>query len=410
MTLFRTTVDASPLPLFFSLFLFVIYPSVGGQVSGPITLGSSSRIHTSVPFLTIAPDAVSSSSGEAGVASQPDVHAQHWNAARYAFLNHRAGLAVTLTPWQRNLVPGKFLLYTSGYFRINERNGISGSLRYFSLGTINFSSTPGGPIIHSYHPREYAIDAGYTRKLSERLASAILIRYIHSDLTANNYTPGGDETFPGRSLAMDLGLYYQKNFQAAERSAHWAWGVNLSNLGTPVSYTKDAEKTPIPSNLRIGTRFSLEINESNKISVMTDLNKLLVPTPPVIDYDSVTGEAVIIRGKPRPRLVPLGMIQSFYDAPGILREDGSYSVLAEELHEITLSLGAEYRYKGWLAVRSGYFHEHATKRNRKYFTAGAGFSLGILAVDVSYLVPVNGQNSPYQHTFRVTLSSTFGNI
>jgi hypothetical protein len=209
---------------------------------------------------------------------------------------------------------------------------------------------------------------------------------------------------------MDLGLYYQRDFQAGEKNAQWAWGLNLSNLGTPVSYTRDADKTPIPSNLRIGTRVTMEINESNKISVMTDLNKLLVPTPPVIEYDTVTGEAVIIRGKPKPRSVPLGMIRSFYDAPGILREDGSYSVLAEELHEITLSLGAEYRYKGWLAVRSGYFHEHAAKGNRKYFTAGAGFSLGVLAVDVSYLMPVNGQNSPYQHTFRVTISSTFGMI
>jgi len=384
--------------------------SIGQTIISPLRSSPHNRIKTAVPFLTIAPDAVSSAMGDAGAASIPDVHSQHWNAAKYAFQDKRAGVAATLTPWQRSLIPGMYLLYASGYYRINKKNGISGSFRYFTLGTISFSSTPGGPLIYSYHPREYAFDAGYNRRFTKRLAGSLLIRYIHSDLTANMHTPGGDETFPGRSLAMDLGLYFQDDFQVREKNLLWAWGINFSNLGTPVAYNRDAEKTPIPSNLRIGTRVSLEINPNNKVSLVTDLNKLLVPTPPVIVYDTVTGEEIIIRGKATPRSVPLGMIRSFYDAPGILRKDGSYSVLAEELHEIMLGLGAEYRYRESLVVRSGYFHEHATKGNRKYFAAGAGFSLGIFAVDVSYLLPVNEQNSELQHTIRITFSSTFGTI
>ena len=383
-----------------------------GRLSGQITtyeLNGADYLFdykVSALFLTIAPDARSTGMGETGVASDPDVNAQHWNPAKYAMIKGKGGVSASYAPWLRNLIPGIHLGYLSGYFRINEKNVLSSSLRFISLGEINFTNLS-GVTIFTDHPFEFAGDLGYSRRFTDNFSAGLAIRYIYSDPVPSQTS----ETTAGKSVAGDLGIYYQRPFVMGERSALWALGCNISNIGTPVTYPSvSTDKLPIPTNLRMGGRIRIDINETNSISFLADANKLLVPTTPVFD-DSIyaaTGEWVILRGKEAPASTLYGMIQSFYDAPGILKEDGTYSVLREELHEINYSFGAEYWFDGKFALRSGYHHEHATKGNRKFFTLGFGGRYKFLAADFSCLLPVNGQNSPLARTWRFTLTAEFG--
>ena len=231
-------------------------------------------------------------------------------------------------------------------------------------------------------------------------------RYIRSDLTAGQNTADGQETQPGQSVAADLGFYYQNIADLGGNDAEWALGASLTNMGTPLSYTADAEKTPIPTNMRLGGRLTYNIDDYNSITGSIDLNKLLVPTSPVLD-DSIfqeTGEEVVLRGKEAPGSVVMGMVQSFYDATGAYNpKKGTYSVAQEEFNEIAFSLGVEYWYREQFAIRAGYFNEHSTKGNRKYFTVGIGLQLNVFALDFSYLIPSNGVNSPLANTLRFTL-------
>ena len=353
-------------------------------------------IQTSVPFLTISPDARAAGMGDLGAASTPDMNSQHWNVAKYAFTETKGGFAITHTPWLRNLIRDINLSYISGYYRINEKNTVSSSFRFFSLGETIYT---GG----MYTPFEFAVDAGYSRLLADHFSGGITIRYIHSDLTAD-----GQETKVGKSLAGDLGFYYQNDIPIGQRNAQWALGIKISNIGTPISYLEEAENTPIPTNLRIGGRFEYYISGKHSVSLNTDVNKLMVPTPPVYATDTATGNYYVVRGKEAPESVLAGMFQSFYDAPGMLREDGTYSVLSEELHEIAYSFGVEYNFHNYLAVRSGYFHEHISKGNRKYFTAGLCVKNPIFSLGFAYLFPTNGQDSPLANTFRLTFTTKLG--
>ena len=382
-----------------------------GQISSGILGGGElNTIQTSVPFLTITPDARAAGMGDLGAASTADVSSQHWNVAKYAFAEAKGGFAITHTPWLRNLIPNINMGYLSGYYRINEKNTVSSSLRYFSLGTISFSSIRGGPVVGQYHPKEFAVDAGYSRLITDHFSAGGAIRYIHSDLTSGQNTANGQKTKPGTSLAGDLGLFYQSDIQVGSKYTQWAFGVNISNIGTPISYTEDATKTPIPTNLRLGGRFEYYISEKHSVSLNADVNKLMVPTPPVYDTDTATGDYFVVRGKETPESVVAGMFQSFYDAPGVLREDGTYSVFIEEMHEIAYSIGVEYNFDNLLVVRSGYFHEHSTKGNRKYVTTGLCVKNRIFSLDISYLFPTNGQNSPLANTFRITFTTELGRI
>jgi len=395
-----------PKPLSIAVLLF-IFNIIQAQISTAGLSGTSlNGIQTAVPFLTIAPDARSARMGDVGVASRPDVNSQYWNAAKYAFVEGKGGIAFTLAPWNRNLMPGIYLASASAFYKISSKNIISSSFRYFSLGEIFLSSSSGTQ--SSYHPYEIAADAGYSRRFGDKLSGAIVFRYIHSDLTPGSTTPGGAENKPGTSIAGDLGVYYRNSFPLGEREGHWALGFNLSNVGTPITYSKDAEGTPIPTNLRMGGRFQFLINDHHSLSIQGDINKLLVPTPPVYDTDTASGDLFILRGKAPPESVIAGMLQSFYDAPGIQRDDHSYSVLREELYEIMYSVGLEYKYKKLLVFRTGYFHQHSTKGNRKYFTLGIGGKLHRFSLDLSYLIPSNGQNSPLANTFRLMIAVEFG--
>jgi hypothetical protein len=377
-----------------------------GELGGADELNT---IQTSLPFLTIAPDSRAGAMGDVGVATEPDVNSQHWNMGKYAFLESKGGFAISYTPWLRNLIPDINLAYLAGFYRIDDQQLVSASLRYFSLGNIVFTDIT-GTVTGQYNPNEFAVDAGYSRLFTEYFSGGIAFRFIRSDLTSGQNTADGQETRPGISFAADLGFYYQRDVDVGSSDGEWAAGAAITNMGTPVSYTVDADKTPIPTNLRLGGRFTYNIDDYNKISGMIDVNKLLVPTPPVWAEDSATNERYVVRGKEPPGSVILGMFQSFYDAPGVLRSNGNYSTAVEEFHEIAYSLGVEYWYRNQFAIRTGYFHEHASKGNRKYFTVGVGLRLNVFALDFSYLVPTNGQNSPLANTLRFTLGFDFADL
>jgi hypothetical protein len=379
-----------------------------GQINtGELGGAELNAIQTAVPFLSIAPDSRAGGMGDVGVASTPDVNSQHWNIGKYAFLDSKGGFAISYTPWLRNLIPDINLAYLTGFFRIDEQQVISTSLRYFSLGNITFTNIDGS-FAGQYNPNEFAVDAGYSRLFTDNFSGGIAFRFIRSDLTSGQATSDGQDTRAGISFAADLGFYYQNEVNVGSSDGEWAAGVSLTNMGTPISYTVDADKTPIPTNMRIGGRFSYNVDEYNTLSFHADLNKLLVPSPPVRELDTVTNELVVVRGKEAPGSTVLGMFQSFYDAPG--GENGSYSTFTEEIREIAFSLGVEYWYRNQFAVRTGYFHEHASKGNRKYFTMGVGLKLNVFALDFAYLVPTNGQSSPLANTLRFTLGFNFADL
>ncbi len=394
----------------FTGLLFLTAINLSGQInSGELAGGELNTIQTSLPFLTIAPDSRAGAMGDVGVATTPDVNSQHWNMGKYAFIDSKGGFAISYTPWLRNLIPDINLAYLTGFYRFDEQQVVSTSLRYFSLGNIVFTDIT-GTVTGQYNPNEFAVDAGYSRLFTDNFSGGIAFRFIRSDLTSGQNTSDGQETRPGISFAADLGFYYQRDIDVGPSNGQWAAGASMTNMGTPVSYTVDAEKTPIPTNLRLGGRFTYNIDDYNTIAIHADLNKLLVPTPAVYETDSITNDQVVLRGKDAPGSVVLGMFQSFYDAPGVPRCDGTYSGFAEEFHEIAYSLGTEYWYRNQFAIRAGYFHEHSTKGNRKYFTVGVGLQLNVFSLDFSYLVPTNGQNSPLANTLRFTLGFDFEDL
>jgi len=360
--------------------------------------GELNPIFLTVPFLTIAPDSRAGAMGDIGVATSPDASSQHWNASKYAFVKGEAGFAMSFTPWLRNLVSDINLGYVSGYFRIDDRQVVSSSFLYFSLGDILFRDMYGEEYGH-FTPNEFAFDLAYARTLSDHISGALTLRFLRSDLTGGG-TAGGEEYNPGISFGADLSTYYQRDIKLSDKEAELAWGVSIANLGSKISYTEGTEKHFIPANLRVGARLSVDLDEYNSVSLATDINKLLVPTPPTYYNDSVdaNGDEVIKEGRKPPSSLPLSWIQSFYDAPGGFKE---------EMHEIIYSVGAEYWYREQFAIRAGYFHEHINKGNRKYFTVGIGLKLNVFFIDYSYLIPTSGRNHPLANTMRFTLGFIF---
>jgi hypothetical protein len=250
-----------------------------------------------------------------------------------------------------------------------------------------------------FTPNELAVDVAYSRTLSDKFSGALTLRFVRSDLTGGG-TQGGEEYNPGISFGADLSTYYQKDIKLSDKSGEFAWGISISNLGSKISYTEGTDKYFIPANLRAGARLSVDLDEYNAISVTTDINKLLVPTPPTYYADSsdAEGHKVIKEGREPASSLPLSWIESFYDAPGGFKE---------EMHEITYSIGAEYWYREQFAIRAGYFHENEFKGNRKYFTVGIGLKLNVFFIDYSYLIPTSGRNNPLANTMRFTLGFIF---
>ncbi len=345
-------------------------------------------ISTGVPLLLIAPDSRAGAMGDIGAASKPDANSIHWNAAKLSFMEKQAGLTFTYSPWLREIVSDIKLMYLSGYYRLDERNTLGASLTYFSLGSIDFFSED-GQATGTYKPNEFAFDVAYSMKLSENLSMSLTGRYIRSDLTQGQNV-GTTSTHAANAGAADLGLYYQNKIDL-EMPSQYAFGVQISNLGSKISYSDNMESSFLPANLRIGGRYSMDFDQFNNLSVMADFNKLLVPTPPVYD-----DEGNIFAGKDPNVGVLQGAIQSFYDAPNGLKE---------ELQEISMSLGLEYWYNKILAVRAGYFYEAKNKGARKYLTLGAGLRYNVMGLDISYLISTSSlNNNPLKNTLRVSLS------
>jgi hypothetical protein len=386
------------------LLFFVTGIDAGGQIAlRQLKGGDLNTINTAVPFITIAPDSRAGALGDAGVASQPDMSSQHWNVAKYPFMKEDGGLSISYTPWLRSIISDINLAYLSTYFKPTSQQVISGSLRYFSLGEIIFTDMQ-GISQGQYTPFEMAVDAGYSRLFTDQFSGGIVFRYIHSNLTSGQIVDGADSK-AGIAVGSDLGFYYENDIRMSGTDAGYAWGITLTNMGTPISYTADAEKIPIPSNLRLGGRFDYGLDDYNTMSFMLELNKLMVPTRPVRE------DGEVVRGYPEPESIVLGMIQSFYDSPGIHYDDGSYStVFREEMAEVMVSLGVEYWYREQFAIRGGYFHESAVKGNRKYATLGVGLNLNVFSLDFAYLMPVNGQDSPLANTLRFTLGFDFESL
>jgi len=376
----------------FVLILFIAVLTGSLELFSQQSTGELNAIQTVVPFLTIAPDSRAGGMGDAGVATSPDVYSMHWNPAKFAFIDGNGGVGISYSPWLRNLVPDINIAYLGGYKRLDSRQVLSASLLYSSLGDVPFTDDFGN-LERTFKPNEFSLDAAYSRLFSENWSGGIAFRFIYSNLTGGSYA-GGVATKPGISFAADISGYYQKEISLFSKDALIGFGVNFSNLGSKMSYTDGQTSDFIPMNLRIGTSGTIELDSYNKITLTIDLNKLLVPTPPI--YSQTTPDS-IIAGRNPDVSVPLAIFQSFYDAPGGFKE---------ELHEITYSIGAEYWYNNQFAVRGGYFHENETKGNRKYFTAGAGFRLNVFTIDFSYLMPL-AQNHPLARTLRFSLAFDF---
>ena len=365
-------------------------------------------ITTAVPFLLISPDSRSGGMGDIGVATTPDANSLHWNPAKYSFIDQEVGFTVSYVPWLRELVPDINLSYISGYKKLNKNDVIAMELRYFTLGDITFTDIVGNSL-GQYKPSEFAIGSSYSRKLSDQFSLAISARYIYSNLTGGQ-SAGGIATNAGQSIAADVAGYYVKDIRIAKKDMELAFGANISNIGNKISYTETSTRDFIPINLRLGTALNADLDEYNKISFAFDLNKLLVPTPPIYN-DSINDQ--IDFGKDPNVSVVSGIFQSFGDAPGVLDENGDRSVFKEEMREINFSIGTEYWYDNQFALRAGYFNEHNTKGGRKFFTFGSGVKYNVFALDFSYLInasrAING-NNPLANTMRFTLTFDFGQM
>jgi len=368
--------------------------------------GNLNTITTAVPFLLISPDSRSGAMGDVGVATTPDASSMHWNPAKLSFTKDDIGISVSIVPWLRELVPDINLQYIGGYYRLNDNEAIGYELRYFTLGDITFTDLTGN-VIGQYKPHEMAFGTAYSRKLSRDFSIAISGRYIYSNLTGGQ-SAGSIETDAGQSIAADVSTFYTKPITLANKKSDLSFGMNISNIGNKISYTETITRDFIPINLRLGTDLTTEMDDYNKISFAFDINKLLVPSPPLRNDDNE-----IIAGKDPNVSVVSGIFQSFGDAPGEIDVDGNPvpgSIFKEEMRELNISAGFEYWYANQFALRAGYFHEHNTKGGRKYLTFGSGVKYNVFAIDFSYLISTNniGGTNPLANTMRFTLVFDLG--
>lgn len=353
-------------------------------------IGQFNPITTAVPFLSISPDARGGAMGDAGVSSEPDAFSMHYNPAKYAFIKKDMGVGLSYSPWLKGLTNDIDLAYLSAFKRIDKNQVVAMSLRYFNLGDINFTDNNGWSV-GNYRPNEFAIDGTYTRFLTKTLSMGVAARYIHSNLTQGQDV-GGSATKPGNSIAADVAIFQRVPVEFDQIEGSFSWGLNISNIGNKMSYSDDnTRKDFIPTNLKIGPSLTLDFDDFNQMSFMVDFNKLLVPTNAITSGDS------IISGMDPNVSTAVGMIHSFYDAPG---------GFSEEMSEINIATGIEYWYAQQFAVRGGFFYENVNKGNRKFFTLGAGFRYNILGIDFSYLIPLETKN-PLEHTLRFSLLINF---
>ena len=348
-------------------------------------------INTSVTSQTLAPDARAAGMGDVGVATDPDVVSQYWNPAKYPFTISRAGVALNYTPWLRQLVSDIDLAYLVGYYRIGDYSAVSGSLRYFSLGEVYTNSSMTGEDDMTINPYEMSLDVAYSLMLSEHFSISAGVRWIYSDLTYD-YT---EDTSPGSAFAADISMYYQNYINLGPRECQLGLGLNVSNIGSKITFGGDDNSEFIPTNLRLGASLMIPIDEYNRFTIAADANKLLVPTYPKQNEGESTEDYTERVQKDYYDVSSIsGIFKSFGDAPNGFKE---------ELQEIQWSVGAEYIYNDKFALRAGYHHESENKGNRKYFTVGAGFRMNVFSLDAGYVI-ATAKSNPLDQTLRFSLS------
>ncbi|SHK48307.1 hypothetical protein SAMN05216463_10444 [Xylanibacter ruminicola] len=334
---------------------------------------------------TIAPDARGAGMGDVGVATDPDVNSQYWNPAKYPFCISRAGIALNYTPWLRQLVNDIDLAYLAGYYRIGDYSAISGSLRYFSLGEVIADE---GMTVKPY---EMSIDVAYSMMLSEKLSLAAGLRWIYSDLRYDYK----EDSKPASAFAADLAMYYNNYVMLGSRECQLGIGLNLSNIGSKISFYGDDESQFLPANMRLGASLMVPIDEYNRFSISADANKLLVPTVPRQNEGESNSEYQDrVRQEYSDISAISGIFKSFTDAPG---------GFSEELKEIQWSVGAEYVYHDQFSLRAGYHHQDESKGNLKYFTVGGGFRMNVFSLDVGYVIST-ARSNPLDQTLRFSLT------
>lgn len=391
-----------------SFFIVIIFAlatlnlTAQNQVGTDEISGAKNPITVAVPFLTFAPDSRGSSMGDVGVATSPTINAIHWNNAKLAMMDKNMGVSFSYSPWLRNITGDMSLNYLSFFKSIDEAQAFGFSLRYFDLGEVQLTDT-GGKKLNVDNPNEVAIDGTYSRKLSDNMSIGATFRFIWSNLVSQTTSPDAQA---GTSLAVDIGWYYRKPIILSGKESELSFGAHISNVGQKITYSSDDQKRFIPGNLRLGSAYKIALDMNNSLTLALDLNKLLVPTPPIYEIDSIsqnikidpiTNKKIIKKGKDPNRSFLSGTFGSFTDAPG---------GFSEELKEFTLSTGAEYWYRDIFAARLGFFGEHAQKGGRKYMTVGAGFRYQVFGFDFSYLVPL-GQNHPLADTIRLSILLDF---
>ena len=336
---------------------------------------------------TIAPDARAAGMGDVGVATDPDVNSQYWNPAKYPFCISRAGIALNYTPWLRQLVNDIDLAYVAGYYRIGDYSAISGSLRYFSLGEVY---TYDGSDM-TVKPYEMSLDVAYSLMLSENFSMAAAPRWIYSDLRYDY----SEDSKPASAFAADLAMYYNKYVNLGSRECQLGLGLNLSNIGSKISFFGDEESQFLPANMRLGASLMIPVDEWNRFTITADANKLLVPTVPAQEEgESNTDYQDRVRREYSDVSAISGIFKSFGDAPGGFKE---------ELEEVQWSVGAEYVYHDQFSIRAGYHHQAESKGNLKYFTVGGGFRMSVFSLDVGYVIST-ARSNPLDQTLRFTLA------
>ena len=374
-------------------------PAMAEEVMNPII--------TAMPSLSIAPDAHAGGLGDVGAATTPDLNSQHWNPAKYAFMESHGGITANYTPWLTKLVNDIDLAYIAGYYNISERAGALGmSFTYFSLGEVQLTNFEGDPIVNAA-PNEWALDLSYSRKLHEYVSMAVAMRFLYSDM--NNGVNAGNtgssmEMYPGWTMAADVALYYRQPFELPMGTSYFALGLNISNLGGKISYDQNNTSSFIPANLRLGASYELAFDNYNRLSINADVNKYLVPASKgskfAVDENGDPLEGQALKNWYYNLSSPKGWYQSFADAPGGFKE---------EMRELQYGVGLEYSYDRKFFGRVGYSHENKWKGNRRYVTIGAGFHLSIVTLDVSYVIATAATN-PLDNTLRFSLGFDLAGI
>ena len=369
--------------------------SISAYAKNDIKDNDFNPVNTGVTTLSITPDARGSGMGNLGAATDPDINSQFWNPAKYAFAYSNGGAAISYTPWLRKIVNDIFLADLTGYWKLGsgDNQALSASFRYFSLGEVTVGESTTGATVQTINPYEFALDLGYSRKLSEKFSMGVVLRYILSDLSFQD-TQTGEQNHAASAFAVDLNGYFTSYPMIGRNECQFSWGFNISNVGTKVSYDGGTNNYFLPTNLKLGANFMFPLADYHSLAIGLDLNKLLVPTMPRVDQYENIDEFNTAWDKWNSMSPITGIFKSFSDAPGGAKE---------ELQEIGVSVGMEYVYNQQFFARLGYNYEHPNKGGRSYFAFGAGFSLNVVQLDASYML-ATAQSSPLDQTLRFTLT------